>query len=92
MPHHRQRKAMLIARIHRQRQEMSAAKDQWLHATSRFDRGWVRVLHWRKYLVVGSSLLALYNIRHPSRMVRWTKRLISVIGTLKLLRSTFQLR
>lgn len=92
MAHHQQTKALLLGRIHQQRQELSTQKWQWMYATSRYDRGWLRLMSLRKYLIAGSSLVALYNIRHPSRMVRWTKRILGIMGTVKLIRSTFQTR
>ncbi len=90
MPHTRQTKAELLRRIHQQRLDLSVQKREWFYATSRYDRGWIRLVNLRKYLIAGSSLVALYNIRHPSRMIRWTKRALGILGTLKLIRSTLQ--
>ncbi|XBS69358.1 YqjK-like family protein [Acerihabitans sp. KWT182] len=92
MPHSQQTKTELLRRIHQQRLDLSAQKREWLYTTARYDRGWVRLVTLRKYLIAGSSLLALYNIRHPSRLIRWTKRAIGILGTLKLIRSTLQAR
>ncbi|WP_213990847.1 YqjK-like family protein [Sodalis sp. dw_96] len=92
MPNPRKTKAELLRRIQQQRLDLSMQKREWTYATSRYDRGWIRLVHLRKYLIAGSSLLALYNIRHPSRIIRWTKRAIGILGTLKLIRSTLQSR
>ncbi len=92
MPHSRQTKAELLRRIHQQRLDLSVQKREWYYATSGYDRGWIRLVHLRKYLIAGSSLLAIYNIRHPSRFIRWTKRAVGVLGMLKLIRSTLQSR
>lgn len=83
-------KQQLIQQIHQQRLSLSAQKHQWLQATAGYDRGWVRLCQLRKYLLAASSLVALYNFRHPSRMIRWTKRALGIIGTFKLIRSTLQ--
>ncbi|WP_413736889.1 YqjK-like family protein [Sodalis sp. RH21] len=85
-------KTQLLRKIHQQRLDLGAEKRAWYLATSRYDRGWNTVLSLRKYLIAGSSILALYNISHPSRMIRWTKRVLGILGTIKLLRSTLQSR
>jgi len=92
MAYSRQTKIDLLRRIHQQRLDLSVQKREWGYATSRYDRNWIRLVHLRKYLIAGSSLLALYNIRHPSRIIRWTKRAVGILGTLKLIRSTLQSR
>jgi len=88
--HPRIAKAQLLRKIQQQRLDLSAEKRQWSIATARYDRGWNTLLSLRKYLITGSSLLALYNIRHPSRMVRWTKRALGLLGTFRLIRSTLR--
>ncbi|HEY0208778.1 YqjK-like family protein [Acerihabitans sp.] len=85
-------KTQLLRRIHQQRLDLGAEKRAWYFATDRYDRGWNTLLSLRKYLIAGSSVLALYNIRHPSRFIRWTKRALGIMGTLKLIRSTLQSR
>ncbi|WP_410013388.1 YqjK-like family protein [Sodalis sp. C49] len=85
-------KTQLLRTIHQQRLDLGAEKRAWYFATARYDRGWNTVLSLRKYLIAGSSILALYNIRHPSRFIRWTKRALGIVGTLKLIRTTLQSR
>ncbi|MGY4668494.1 hypothetical protein ACVW1D_003233 [Ewingella americana] len=43
----------------------------------------------RKYLVLGSSVLAIYGIRHPSKVVRWSRRAFGIWGTVQLFRRNF---
>lgn len=85
-------KTQLLRKIHQQRLDLGAEKRAWYFATARYDRGWNTLLSLRKYLIAGSSILALYNIRHPSRLVRWTKRALGIAGTLRIIRSTLQSR
>ncbi|NDL63572.1 YqjK-like family protein [Acerihabitans arboris] len=85
-------KIELLRKIHQQRLDLGAEKRAWYYATARYDRGWNTLLGLRKYLIAGSSLLALYNIRHPSRLILWTKRALGIIGTIRLIRSTLQSR
>ena len=82
-------KVRIMRKIERQRQELSRAGDDWLDATAKIDRGWVKLVDMRKYLVVGSSLIAVYGIRHPSMIVRWSRRAFGIWGTVRLFRKTF---
>lgn len=81
-------KVRLLRQIESQRAELSQAGTDWLDATAKIDRGWVKVVDMRKYLVVGSSLLAVYGIRHPSAVVRWSRRAFGIWGTVRLFRKT----
>ncbi len=82
-------KVRIMRKIERQRLELSRAGDDWLDATAKIDRGWVKLVDMRKYLVVGSSLIAVYGIRHPSVIVRWSRRAFGIWGTVRLFRKTF---
>lgn len=82
-------KVRIMRKIERQRQELSRAGDDWLDATAKIDRGWVKLVDMRKYLVVGSSLIAVYGIRHSSVIVRWSRRAFGIWGTVRLFRKTF---
>jgi len=83
------RKARLLRQIERQRGELSIASHDWLQATEKVDRAWIKLLDMRKYLAVGSSVLAIYSIRHPSFLLRWAKRGFGVWSTVRLVRRTF---
>lgn len=82
-------KVKLLRKIERQRVELSAGRDEWLAATAKVDRGWVKLIDMRKYLVLGSSVLAIYGIRHPSKVVRWSRRAFGLWSTVQLIRSNF---
>ncbi|AGO57087.1 cell division MukB family protein [Serratia plymuthica 4Rx13] len=68
------RKEKLIRQIQQQRLDLAENKTLWLEKTERIDRGWQTLFGLRKYLVVGSSVMALYGIRHPSKLIRWSRR------------------
>ncbi|MFC3394307.1 YqjK-like family protein [Brenneria rubrifaciens] len=85
-------KAQLLRTIQQQRLDLSARKSEWLASTARYDRYWQNLVQWRKYWIVGSSLIALYGARHPLRFIRWGRRAIGLWGTAKLLRKTFSHR
>ncbi|MDN5680108.1 MAG: YqjK-like family protein [Ewingella sp.] len=82
-------KVKLLRKIERQRAELSAGRLEWLEATAKVDRGWVKFIDMRKYLVLGSSVLAIYGIRHPSKVVRWSRRAFGIWGTVQLFRRNF---
>lgn len=82
-------KVRILRKIERQRDELSQTGDDWLDATAKIDRAWVKIVDMRKYLVVGSSLVAVYGIRHPSVIVRWSRRAFGIWGTVRLFRKTF---
>lgn len=81
------KKLQLLHRVRQQRQDLSWEVEDWLVATARYDRGWQKLVSLRKYMVAGSSLIALYSLRHPSRLVLWTKRALGMLGTVKVLRN-----
>ncbi|MCL2891823.1 YqjK-like family protein [Brenneria tiliae] len=85
-------KTRLLRKIQQQRLDLSAAKKHWLESTAPYDRYWHNLLQWRKYWVFGSGLIALYGVRHPSRMIRWARRAVGLWGTVRLFRKTFSLR
>ncbi|WP_145507518.1 YqjK-like family protein [Yersinia alsatica] len=87
-----QEKAALLQEIQQQRLDLANSAAHWLEVTAPYDRGWAKIVGMRKYLMVGSGIVALYGIRHPSKLVRWSRRVVSVWGTIRLFRSTFLLR
>ncbi|CQJ64139.1 inner membrane protein YqjK [Yersinia intermedia] len=87
-----QEKAALLREIQQQRLDLAHSAAHWIEVTAPYDRGWAQIVGMRKYLMVGSSLVALYGIRHPSKLIRWSRRAVSIWGTIRLFRSTFFLR
>ncbi|CNI42596.1 YqjK-like family protein [Yersinia pekkanenii] len=85
-------KAALLREIQQQRLDLANSTAHWIDVTAPYDRVWAQIVSMRKYLIVGSSLVALYSIRHPSKLIRWSRRAASVWGTVRLFRSTFFLR
>ncbi|ANS44929.1 YqjK-like family protein [Serratia inhibens] len=83
------RKEKLIRQIQQQRLDLAENKTLWLEKTERIDRGWQTLFGLRKYLVVGSSVMALYGIRHPSKLIRWSRRAFGIFGTIRLIQKTF---
>lgn len=82
-----QRKADLLRLIQQQRLDLSAECRDWLYATERFDRGWLQLVSLRRYFAIGSSLMALWSVRHPRRMGRWVRRGLGAWSTWRMIRS-----
>ncbi|EKN3346009.1 YqjK-like family protein [Yersinia ruckeri] len=85
-------KEKLLRQIEQQRLDLANSAAHWLEITAPYDRGWLKILEMRKILVLGSSVLAIYSTRHPSRVIRWSRRALSVWGTVRLFRRTFSSR
>ncbi|MFC0228196.1 YqjK-like family protein [Serratia aquatilis] len=83
------KKEQLIRQIQQQRLELTANKVLWLEKTERIDHSWQTLFALRKYIAVGSSIIALYGIRHPSKLIRWSRRALSILGTARLIQKTF---
>lgn len=83
------KKEQLIRQIQPQRLDLAASKALWLEKTERLDRGWQTVFGMRKYLAIGSSLVALYGICHPRKLIRWSRCALGLWGTIRLFRKTF---
>ncbi|STW48077.1 inner membrane protein YqjK [Klebsiella pneumoniae] len=50
------------------------------------DRGWHTLLSLRSWLMVGSGLMAVWSVRHPHFLMRWTKRGLGLWSTWRLVR------
>ncbi|AGB84243.1 Uncharacterised protein [Serratia rubidaea] len=82
------RKQQLINRIEQQRADLGDNAAQWLDKTEHIDRGYQTLFGMRKYLLLGSGAVALYGMRHPGKLIRWSRRAFSAWGTVRLLRKT----
>ncbi|WP_145562064.1 YqjK-like family protein [Yersinia aldovae] len=87
-----QEKEALLRKIQQQREDLANSTAHWIDVTAPYDRGWAQIVGMRKYLMIGSSLVALYGIRHPSKLIRWSRRAVSAWGTIQLFRRTFSSR
>ncbi|NIH16392.1 YqjK-like family protein [Serratia symbiotica] len=82
-------KKNLIRQIQQQRLDLAESKTRWLEKTARIDRSWKMVFGLRRYLVLGSGAMALYGIRHPSKLIRWSRRAFGAWGAIRLFKKTF---
>jgi len=85
-----QRKAQLLREIQQQRLDLSASRRDWLDATGPYDRGWNTLLSLRSWALVGSSVMAIWTIRHPNLLVRWARRGFGVWSAWRLVKKTLR--
>ncbi|MFS2221219.1 YqjK-like family protein [Pantoea sp. B65] len=81
------RKAQLLGIVQQQRLDLSAARRDWLAATARYDHGWLTLVSLRRYLLLGSSAMAIWSARNPSFLMRWLRRGFGLWSTWRLIRN-----
>jgi len=84
------RKAYLLSKIQQQRLDLSASRRDWIEATDVYDRGWNTLLSLRAWALVGSSVMAIWSVRHPRFLVRWGRRGFGVWSAWRLVKSTMR--
>ncbi|GAA3611362.1 MAG: YqjK-like family protein [Gibbsiella quercinecans] len=82
------RKQRLLSQIQQQRVDLAQNTAVLLEKTERIDRGWQALFGMRKFMAIGASVVAIYGIRHPSKLILWSRRAFGAWGTLRLLRKT----
>ncbi|WP_156294092.1 YqjK-like family protein [Serratia oryzae] len=83
------KKEQLIRQIEQQRLDLVENKTLWLAKTEYLDQGWQTLFNLRKYVAIGSSVVALYGIRHPGKFIRWSRRAFGIFSTIRLIRKVF---
>ena len=84
------RKAFLLSQIQQQRLDLSASRRDWHEATGVYDRGWNTLLSLRSWALVGSSIMAIWSVRHPRFLVRWGRRGFGAWSAWRLVKSTLR--
>ncbi|MDY1037866.1 hypothetical protein GJV04_07315 [Enterobacteriaceae bacterium RIT714] len=84
------RKAYLLSQIQQQRLDLTASRRDWLEVTHSYDRGWNTFLSLRSWALVGSSVMAIWTVRHPSMLVRWARRGFGVWSAWRLVKATLR--
>lgn len=83
------KKQALIDTIAAQRSDLSQATDQWLKKTESFDRTWQTLSQLRPLVVAGVSLVSVFAVRHPKKLIRWGQRALGLWGVFRTLQSSF---
>ena len=84
------RKAYLLSQIQQQRLDLTACRRDWLEVTRSYDHGWNTLLSLRSWVLVGSSVMAVWSVRHPSMLVRWARRGFGAWSAWRLVKSTLR--
>ncbi len=82
-------KTLLLEKIQQQRLELASIARNWLQITAPWDHGWQKIVSIRHYLLAATSLLTLYGIRHPRKIITWSKRLLGTWGAVQWVRRVF---
>ena len=80
------RKTLLLRQIQQQRLDLTAGRRDWLAATAPLDRGWLTLQHLRSWALVGSGVMAIWSVRHPRFLMRWTRRGVGVWSTWRMVK------
>ncbi|MDF7679216.1 YqjK-like family protein [Enterobacteriaceae bacterium ESL0689] len=81
-----QRKAYLLYQIQQQRLDLTACHRDWLAATARLNHRWQMLQRFRLWVIAGSSVMAIWSIRHPRFLLRWTKRGVAVWSSWRIVK------
>ncbi len=84
----KQRKQRLLNKIQQQRQLLAAYGQNWLEVTQPYDKGWQTLVNFKPYLAIGSAMLFLYGLRHPSKFYRGLRHMSRILGIVKVIRNT----
>ena len=74
-------KKLLLQAIEQQRYDLSLSARQWLHTTSALDKGWDTLYQMRKIIFTGLIFFAVYNIRQPTRLIRWSRYAVTALSS-----------
>lgn len=80
------RKAELLSIVQQQRLDLSAYRRDWQMAAAPWDRGWNTLINLRSWAMAGSGIMAIWGLRHPRFLVRWTKRGVGIWSTWRMVR------
>lgn len=87
-----QRKTQLLHQIQQQRLDLSACHRDWLVATATLDNRWQTLQRFRLWMIAGSSFMAIWSIRHPRFLFRWTKRGVAIWSSWRLVKKLIRQR
>lgn len=87
MNHERQlNKNQLLLEIEKQRFDLSRGAQQWLRSTTSLDKGWGSLYRARKIILAGVIILVVYNLRQPSRLMRWSRYSVTALNSWNIFR------
>lgn len=82
-------KIQLLEKIKQERLELAGIVTPWFATLDHDGSTWRKFISMRYYLMTGAILLAVYGIRHPSKIMKWSKQGLWAWGTVKSAQSIF---
>ncbi|KLN97725.1 YqjK-like family protein [Moellerella wisconsensis] len=83
-----EKKRQLLQQIEQQRTSLSDTTQHWLKITEPYDRTWQTLISFRPILIAGASLLSLYSLRRPKKLLSWGKRALGAWGIVRTVRNS----
>lgn len=82
------RKKLLLDEIQQQRTQLAQEGQTWLEVTAPYDKAWNILTSLKPILLIGASVVSLYSIKHPKKLVRWGRRAIGAVGLIRTLQKS----
>ncbi|MGV3345962.1 YqjK-like family protein [Enterobacteriaceae bacterium LUAb1] len=79
-------KAQLLGQISQQRKDLSKASHDWLVVTAPYDHSWLTLYRLRRWITLGSSVIAIWSTRHPRKSIHWLRKSFKIWGIWRLVR------
>lgn len=83
-----QRKNALLSQIQQERIDLAMATRDWVAVTAPYDRGWNKIVALRRYVVIASSIFAMWSVRKPNKITKIVRRGFGLWSTWRVIRNT----
>ena len=82
----RQRKAQLLKHMQADRHLLQQNSVEWLQLTAPVDQGWQAMVRYKPVVLGAAAFLAIRSLRQPLRLVRWSRKALSLWSSYQLLK------
>lgn len=82
------KKALLLNKIMQQRSELANNRQAFLAQTTTFDNGCLTLMKYPKITAAGAGILVVYALRHPRKLMLWSRRALGVWSTLSFVKNS----
>lgn len=84
------RKKLLLNKIQQQRSDLGQSTQTWLDVTEPYDKAWRVLVSLKPVLLASASLISLYSIKHPRKIIQLGQRAIGAIGLIRAIQKSFK--
>lgn len=81
-----QRKKLLLKKMQVDRQLLQLHATEWLQLTSPVDQGWLAVMRYKHLALGTAAVIVVRSLRHPLRLLRWSRKALSLWSSYQLLK------